>query len=125
LAKLQSVTIPEHVSSMKGLEQAVSDQAPDFVKKVSAMMLSGKGDLLPVSAFPLDGTWPTATSQWEKRSIANEVPAWDQNVCIQCNKCSSVCPHSAIRSKFYEDKHLAGAPQSFKAKTFKSKDHPE
>jgi pyruvate-ferredoxin/flavodoxin oxidoreductase len=124
LAKLQSVTIPEHVSSVKGLEQAVSEQAPDFVKKVSAMMLSGKGDLLPVSAFPLDGTWPTATSQWEKRSIANEVPAWDQNVCIQCNKCSSVCPHSAIRSKFYKDEHLAGAPQSFKSKTFKSKEHP-
>ena len=70
-------------------------------------MLAGKGDLLPVSAFPVDGTWPTATAQWEKRNIALEIPVWDPKICIQCNKCALVCPHAAIRAKVY-DRERAG-----------------
>ena len=75
---------------------------PDFVKRVTAVMLANKGDLLPVSAFPVDGTWPTGTAQWEKRNIAQEIPVWDATICIQCNKCAMVCPHAAIRAKVYE-----------------------
>ena len=76
--------------------------------------LAGHGDLLPVSAFPVDGTWPTATSQWEKRSIAQDIPVWDAQLCIQCNKCALVCPHAAIRAKIYDAGALEGAPESFR-----------
>jgi pyruvate-ferredoxin/flavodoxin oxidoreductase len=84
--------------------------------------MAGKGDLLPVSAFPVDGTWPTATSRWEKRSIATEVPIWDPGVCIQCNKCAMVCPHAAIRTKVYEPDHLQGAPSHFQSTDYKAAD---
>ena len=77
--------------------------APDFVQKVTAVMLAGKGDLLPVSAFPVDGTWPVGTAKWEKRNIALEIPVWDPKICIQCNQCALVCPHAAIRAKVYDD----------------------
>lgn len=103
---------------------AVSDNAPEFVKNVTAKIISDKGDILPVSAFPEDGTWPSATSQWEKRNIAQEIPVWDPEICIQCNKCVSVCPHAAIRSKFYDSELLKDAPDGFKSKDFRSKDHP-
>ena len=93
----------------------VPSEAPDFVQRVTAMMIAGKGDLLPVSAFPVDGTWPTATSQWEKRAIAQEIPVWDAPLCIQCNKCAMVCPHAAIRAKVYAPEALSGAPADFKA----------
>ena len=83
------------------------------------MMLANKGDLLPVSAFPVDGTWPTGTAQWEKRNIALEIPVWDPSICIQCNKCAMVCPHAAIRAKVYEPAALAGAPATFKTMDFK------
>ncbi|HET8723510.1 MAG TPA: pyruvate:ferredoxin (flavodoxin) oxidoreductase [Anaeromyxobacteraceae bacterium] len=100
----------------------VSDQAPDFVKKVTSIMMAGKGDLLPVSAFPVDGTWPTGTTKWEKRAIALEIPVWDQALCIQCNKCALICPHAAIRAKYYEAADLASAPSTFKSMDFKSAD---
>ncbi|HYG69237.1 MAG TPA: pyruvate:ferredoxin (flavodoxin) oxidoreductase [Anaeromyxobacteraceae bacterium] len=100
----------------------VSEQAPDFVKRVTALMLANQGDLLPVSAFPVDGTWPTDTSQWEKRSIALELPVWEQSLCIQCNKCALICPHAAIRPKFFAPEANAGAPESFKAMPYKSAD---
>ncbi len=77
-------------------------EAPDFVQRVTAVMMANKGDLLPVSAFPVDGTWPTGTAQWEKRNIALEIPVWDPKICIQCNKCAMVCPHAAIRAKVYD-----------------------
>ncbi len=102
----------------------VSEDAPDFVKRVTAVMIAGKGDYLPVSAFPVDGTWPLGTSQWEKRSIALEIPAWDPKVCIQCNKCAFVCPHAAIRAKVYSPQALAGAPASFLSDDFKSHELP-
>ena len=89
---------------------------------VIGTMMAGKGDLLPVSAFPPDGTWPIATTQWEKRNIALEIPVWDPDICIQCNKCALVCPHSAIRAKVYEPAALEGAPETFKAVNYKAKD---
>ena len=83
------------------------------------MIIEGKGDLLPVSAFPVDGTWPTGTAQWEKRAIALEIPVWDEAICIQCNKCAFVCPHAAIRAKVYDPAALASAPATFKSVDFK------
>jgi pyruvate-ferredoxin/flavodoxin oxidoreductase len=92
------------------------------VKRVTALMLAGHGDKLPVSAFPVDGTWPSGTSKWEKRAIALEVPAWDKSLCIQCNKCSLICPHAAIRTKFYPAEALSDAPGGFASMDFKSQD---
>jgi pyruvate-ferredoxin/flavodoxin oxidoreductase len=100
----------------------VSDAAPDFVKRVTALMLAGKGDLLPVSAFPVDGTWPTGTSKWEKRSIALEIPTWEPSICIQCNKCALICPHAAIRPKYFAADLLGKAPAGFVATDYKSAD---
>jgi pyruvate-ferredoxin/flavodoxin oxidoreductase len=85
-------------------------------------MIANKGDLLPVSAFPVDGTWPTATSQWEKRNIAQDIPVWDPAICIQCNKCALVCPHAAIRAKVVEPGALAGAPAALKSTDYKASD---
>ena len=82
-------------------------------------MLAGKGDLLPVSAFPVDGTWPVATAKWEKRNLALEIPVWDTKVCIQCNQCALVCPHAAIRAKVYDESALAGAPPTFKSTLYR------
>jgi len=98
----------------------VSEVAPEFVKRVTALMLAGKGDLLPVSAFPVDGTWPTGTSRWEKRSIATEIPVWEPSLCIQCNKCALICPHAAIRPKHVPAGALADAPKTFLSMDFKS-----
>ena len=82
-------------------QPAVPRAAPDFVQRVTAMMLDGKGDLLPVSALPVDGTFPTGTTQWEKRSIAQEIPIWDETICTQCAICPLVCPHAAIRMNVF------------------------
>jgi pyruvate-ferredoxin/flavodoxin oxidoreductase len=119
LAHLERVTVP---ATLTGAPRppAVPDSAPDFVKRVSAVMLAGQGDLLPVSAFPVDGTWPTATTRYEKRAIAAEVPVWESGLCIQCNKCALICPHAAIRTKFYPAAALGDAPPTFKAMDFKS-----
>lgn len=100
----------------------VSNNAPDFVKTVTAVMLAGKGDLLPVSAFPVDGTWPTATTQWEKRNIADEIPIWIPELCTQCNHCVVACPHSAIRSKVVTAEHLNQAPDAIQSLEVKAKD---
>jgi len=93
----------------------VSEAAPDFVKKVTAEIMAQRGDALPVSAIPDDGTWPTATTQWEKRNIALSIPAWDPDLCIQCMQCSLVCPHASIRGKVYAPEALASAPETFKS----------
>ena len=102
----------------------VSAAAPDFVKNVTAKMMANGGDDLPVSAFPVDGTWPSGTTRWEKRNVAQEIPIWDGEMCIQCNRCVAVCPHAAIRSKFYGGDLLDGAPENFRSVDFRSKDHP-
>ena len=122
LAALHPVVIPAAVSSVRHQPPIVPTDAPDFVQRVTAVMLANKGDLLPVSAFPVDGTWPTATTRWEKRAIALDIPVWDASVCIQCNKCVLVCPHAAIRAKFYPASQLAGAPEHFKSTAFRSQE---
>ena len=101
---------------------AVNDDAPDFVKKVTAKMMMQEGADLPVSAIPDDGTWPTATTQWERRNIAVEIPVWKPEVCVQCLRCSFVCPHATIRGKIYDASELAGAPATFKSIDAKGKD---
>jgi pyruvate-ferredoxin/flavodoxin oxidoreductase len=123
LENLFEVTIPGAVTSKRQRPPIVSDEAPDFVRKVTALMLTGKGDLLPVSAFPPDGTWATATARWEKRNIALEIPVWDPKICIQCNKCALVCPHAAIRAKVYDPKNLEGAPATFKSMPYKAPEY--
>ncbi len=124
LANLHEIDVPAAVSTERRRPPIVSDDAPDLVKKVTAVMLANKGDMLPVSAFPPDGTWPLSTTQWEKRNIAIDIPVWDEELCIQCNKCVLVCPHAAIRVKVYDPEHLEGAPETYKAVDYKAKDFP-
>ena len=119
LANLHKVDVPATATTARILPPIVSDKAPDFVQRVTAVMLANKGDLLPVSAFPVDGTWPMATAQWEKRNIAQDIPVWDASICIQCNKCILVCPHAAIRAKVYESDCLKDAPATYKTIDFK------
>jgi pyruvate-ferredoxin/flavodoxin oxidoreductase len=123
LQHLHQVVVPSAASARRHRPPIVAANAPDFVTRVSAVMLAGHGDLLPVSAFPVDGTWPVATSQWEKRSIAQDIPVWDEAICIQCNKCALVCPHAAIRAKMYPPEAGEGAPSTFKAVPFKAREH--
>ena len=125
LAHLHAVPLPAAVSSDRARPPAVAAGAPDFVQRVSAVMIAGQGDLLPVSAFPVDGTWPTATSQWEKRGIAIDVPVWDAGLCIQCNKCAFVCPHAAIRAKVFDPALQSGAPAGFVSVPFKGREFGE
>ena len=120
VANMKKLTVPANTNGHHMRPPMVSTKAPDFVQRVTATILAGKGDLLPVSAFPVDGTWPTATTQWEKRNIALEIPVWDPSICIQCNKCALVCPHAAIRAKVYDDDVLAEAPATWKSTTFKA-----
>ena len=114
LAHLFEVKVPATVSSKIELPP-VFPGAPKFERDVLGAIYSGKGDELPVSAFSCDGTFPTATAQWEKRNLALEIPAWDSKICIQCGKCAMVCPHAVIRIKVYDSKELAGAPATFKS----------
>ncbi len=123
LENLHEVTVPAQVTANHGRAPFISDpDAPEFVQKVTSVMLEGKGDLLPVSAFPIDGTWPMGTTRFEKRGIALNIPIWDPKVCIQCNKCALVCPHAAIRAKVYDAESLQGAPESFQSTDYKAKD---
>jgi pyruvate-ferredoxin/flavodoxin oxidoreductase len=123
LAHLHQVTVPASATSRRARPPLVSDKAPDFVQKMTAVILAGKGDLLPVSAFPIDGTWPMGTAKWEKRNIALEIPVWDSKICIQCNQCALVCPHAAIRAKVYDESELTDAPPTFKSTLFKGLEH--
>ncbi len=115
VAHLHQVDYPQNPVGDHHRPPIVSAFAPDFVKRVTSVMMSGKGDLLPVSAFPVDGTWPLSTTQWEKRNIALEIPIWDEDLCTQCNLCAFVCPHAAIRAKTYAPSELEGAPTGFKS----------
>ncbi len=115
LANLFEVKYPNKVTSKIHRLPAVPAEAPEFVQKVIAPMIAAKGDKLPVSLLPADGTFPVGTSQWEKRNIAMEVPVWDPATCIQCGKCSIVCPHGVIRQKVYDASYLANAPKTFKS----------
>lgn len=122
LENLHEVKFPNQVTSLFDRPDLVSGSAPDFVKNFTAKIIAGYGDDLPVSAMPVDGTFPTATAMWEKRAIALEIPIWDKELCIQCNKCALVCPHAAIRVKVYEEKDLAGAPAAFEFTDYRERE---
>jgi len=125
VAGLAEVTIPDAVSGDRKMRPPVPVGAPVFVTNVTAPIISGLGDLLPVSALPIDGTFPTATSQYEKRSIAPEIPIWDPDICIDCARCALVCPHAAIRLKYVTEHDLAGAPVSILSCATRGRDFPD
>ncbi len=125
VANLHKVEVPDKITSEQSMPDIISKEAPDYVQTVVAKIMKNKGDDLPVSAFSEDGTFPTATTQWEKRNVGLEIPVWDPNVCIQCGKCSMVCPHATIRQKVYDPKFLKGAPETFKSADARGKDFPE
>jgi pyruvate-ferredoxin/flavodoxin oxidoreductase len=125
LSELHEVKVPDRVSSTFDMRRPVPEEAPEFVQKVLAKMITGEGDDLPVSAMPIDGTFPSATAQWEKRNIALEIPVWDEEICIQCGKCILVCPHAVIRSKIYDSRNLEGAPATFKSTAARWKEFKE
>jgi pyruvate-ferredoxin/flavodoxin oxidoreductase len=118
---VEKVNHPGKLEGDEVMENAIVDHAPDFFKKVTGEIIAGRGDMIPVSAMPDDGTFPTATTKYEKRSIAEFVPTWDEELCIQCGKCSMVCPHAVIRMKAYDPKHLDGAPEGWQALDAKGK----
>ena len=122
LAALHEVALPGRADSTQTRRPVVPRAAPDFVQRVTAMMLDGKGDLLPVSALPVDGTFPTGTTQWEKRSIAHEIPIWDETICTQCAICPLACPHAAIRMNVFSPDEMKRAPAGFKAVPWARKD---
>jgi len=113
LAHLHEVKLPAAPTSDRLPPVVVPEGAPLFVQRVTSMMMAGRGDELPVSAIPPDGTWPSATTQWEKRNISDVVPAWRADLCIQCGNCAMVCPHSVIRARYYDQSELASAPEGF------------
>ncbi len=125
LAGLRQVQIPLKVTSTLRISVRVPPEAPEFVQRVTALLMANKGDSLPVSLMPADGTWPLGTTRYEKRGIALEVPLWEQDLCTQCGKCPMVCPHAAIRAKVYPADRLTGAPASFQHAPIKGKDFPE
>ena len=113
LENLYEVKVPDAITSRFEMRPTVPANAPAFVRDVESLMISGDGDLIPVSAMPIDGTFPTATTQWEKRNIALEIPVWDEQLCIQCGKCVMVCPHAVIRAKVYDPAAINHAPDGF------------
>jgi len=122
LENLHEVKVPAQASSDMHRRHIVSTEAPAFVKDVLGTIMEARGDDLPVSAMPIDGTYPTGTTMWEKRNVAISIPVWEEDLCIQCGKCAFVCPHAAIRTKVYDPKYLEEAPATFKsidAKGFK------
>lgn len=125
LAHLYEVNIPAAVSSTIERPQVIPDHAPQFIKEVTGTIIAGLGDSLPVSMLPVDGTYPTGTTQWEKRNIATEIPVWDPDICIQCGKCVLACPHSVIRMKVFDVEELENAPESFKSAPARYKEFKE
>ena len=125
LAHLREITVPETATGIIELQSKIPADAPDFVRNVTAEMIAGHGDQLPVSAFPEDGTYPVGTTRWEKRNIAQDVPVWEPNLCIECGKCVMVCPHSTIRAKVCSAGDLSDAPPGFKHMPAKWREFPD
>ena len=125
LARLYKIDVPKEAKGTIDLPPTVSSKAPEFVQQVTAMMMAGKGDQLPVSMLPIDGTYPSGTTQWEKRNISAFVPIWEPDICIQCGNCSFVCPHGVIRSKFYPETRLKNAPEAFKSAQINARGFPD
>lgn len=125
LAHLYEVEYPKTVSSKDVDLLTVSEKAPAFVKEVTAMMMAGHGDDIPVSKMTVDGTYPSGTTQWEKRNISDLVPLWEPDLCIQCGNCAYVCPHSVIRAKFYHEQFTEKAPEGFKSAPINARGFPE
>jgi len=122
LQHLYQAPVPAEGEGLLRRRAVVPQQAPDFVQRVTAMIMEGEGDRLPVSAFPVDGTYPTDTARWEKRSIAHEVPVWESDICTQCTLCALSCPHAAIRVNAVPEALLDGAPDGFKSVAWRGKD---
>ncbi len=117
------IEVPALASSSIEMPPTVPAEAPPFVQEITAEIIAGRGDLLPVSAMPIDGTYPTATTQWEKRNISLEAPIWDPDVCIQCGKCVLVCPHAVLRSKLIDEAQAVDAPEGFLTAKSRFKEH--
>lgn len=125
LAHLHRIPVPAQVTNGAARPKVAREALPEFVQKVTAEIIAGRGDQLPVSAFPVDGTYPVGTSQWEKRNIALDVPVWEPDLCIECGKCVLVCPHATIRAKVFDTAALASAPESFKHMPAKWRELPD
>jgi pyruvate-ferredoxin/flavodoxin oxidoreductase len=124
IVELAEMKVPSEIRGALHRMPPLPADAPDLVRNVTAKMLAGEGDLLPVSAMPVDGTWPTGTTKWERRAIAQDLPVWDPSICTDCGKCAIVCPHSAIRIKVFPADMTTDAPEGFKSKKFNSRDLP-
>jgi len=125
VAHMHEVIVPDAPTSTFERPPVVPDYAPEFIKDVTAEIIAGHGNLLPVSALPIDGTYPTGTTKWEKRNIAIDIPVWDPDICIQCGKCSLVCPHGVIRMKIVEPEMVKDAPPTFKVAPARYKEYKE
>ncbi|MGP6188771.1 MAG: pyruvate:ferredoxin (flavodoxin) oxidoreductase [Vulcanimicrobiaceae bacterium] len=125
IARLGEVTVPDKVSSSFDRPPIVPLDAPEFVRNVTAVMMEGRGDEIPVSLMPVDGTFPSGTAAFEKRNIGDLVPKWEPDLCIQCGQCGFVCPHAVIRARYYNEDKLAGAPASFKSAQVNARGYPE
>jgi pyruvate-ferredoxin/flavodoxin oxidoreductase len=125
LSRLHEVKVPARVTSQFDCPPTVPANAPEFVREVTAKMFEGRGDQIPVSLMPVDGTFPSGTAVWEKRNIADEVPIWRPDLCVQCGQCSFVCPHSVIRAKYYDESRLETAPHTFKSAPINARGYPD
>jgi pyruvate-ferredoxin/flavodoxin oxidoreductase len=125
LSALAEVEVPAEAPDADAPRSPVPDEAPEFVRRVTALMMADRGDELPVSALPVDGTWPSGTTRWEHRDLAREIPSWEPDLCIQCGNCALVCPHSVIRACFYPAEALADAPEGFPSAMLRGRGFPE